>query len=397
MIRNKNDDNNRRWRFWPLVFLSFVYSFASPLLMLATPIYYYSLGTSIKFISLLTMAITITYSISPLVLNKISDRLGRRRSVIISVIGATAAQLIFYITLEPIVFLVERLFEGFILGLFFPNLLASISDNPNIDHPKVLARFNLSWSLSSVFGLIFGAIFLNFIPNIKLLFLISPILLVFNVIIAIGFFHPVRDSENKVDIYLHKINEKEVSLKNYYIPVIVPLLFILASSIAAGNGGLLYPIKAEILGFPSSSTYLVMVAATIAQSFAMYMASSITLEKLKLVSLTALFVYSFLFIFLNINRMLIVFFVLFLFSGFFYGFLYGTASKLFLALNIIKDTSIYSSISESSVGVTYFISQLLLGFIADISIGFGYFTISLSLMATFFISVIFVKKIKKNK
>ncbi|MFW9784468.1 MAG: MFS transporter, partial [Candidatus Heimdallarchaeota archaeon] len=107
------DTNPQKWRFWPILCLVFIFAFSSPLLMLATPLYYYDLGIQVTFISLLTTAMTLTYSLSPIMLNKISDKLGRRKSVIISLIGATCAQLIFYITLNPVVFLIERLFEGF--------------------------------------------------------------------------------------------------------------------------------------------------------------------------------------------------------------------------------------------------------------------------------------------
>ncbi|MCK4286147.1 MAG: MFS transporter, partial [Candidatus Lokiarchaeota archaeon] len=115
------------WRFWPVLWLVFIFAFSSPLVMLAAPIYYIQQHVEIIFISLLSTALTITYSISPIILNKISDRLGRRKSVIIALIGATGAQMVFFISLHPIVFLIERLFEGFILGFFFPNLQASIS------------------------------------------------------------------------------------------------------------------------------------------------------------------------------------------------------------------------------------------------------------------------------
>ncbi|MHA1916521.1 MAG: MFS transporter [Promethearchaeota archaeon] len=386
----------REWRFWPILSLSFIFSFSTPLLMLATPIYFYQQGVSIKFISLLATAITITYSISPLILNKISDKLGRRKSIIISMIGAAGAELIFYITLNPIVFLIERLFEGFILGFFFPNLFASISDNPTIDHNKYLARFNLSWSIAAVFGLSFGSFFLQFIGELKLLFYINPFFLLLNVLIALAFFRTSSESKVDPDNSIPDKNQELAKNNNFYIPVIIPLLLILASSFAAGNGSFLYPIKSEILGFSSSSTYLVNVFAILGQSIALYLASLLVLKKLKLVVPIILFIYSFLFIFFNLNREYPLFIVLFMFSGFFYGFLYGTASKMFLTLNIVNKTSKYSSILESSVGLTFFLSQIIIGFVSDIGIGFGYYAISLSLMITFFIVIIFIKKLRSN-
>ncbi|MFX1573646.1 MAG: MFS transporter [Promethearchaeota archaeon] len=393
---------NQKWRFWPILCLAFIYAFSNPLLMLATPIYFFQQGVQIKFISILSTALTVTYSISPIGLNKISDRLGRRKSVIISMIGATCAQLTFYITLAPIAFLIERLFEGFILGFFFPNLQASISDNQSIDHNIYLAKFNLSWSIAIVLGLLFGAILLQFTDNLQLLFYINPIFLAINAFIAILFFQEpinpnfeIQNSASDFNINHSEDIQTSITISNYYIPVIIPLLFILASSFASGNGTLLYPIRSEILGFHPSSTYFVNVFATLSQTLAMYVATLIALNKLKITAAFILIIYSFLFILFNLNEIYPLFIILFMFSGFFYGFLYGAASKLFLTLNIIKKTSKYSSISESSVGVTFFISQLFLGFMADINISLAYSMLSLTLIVIFLINLIFIRKFQE--
>jgi len=394
----------QNWRFWPVICLVFIFGFSMPIIMLAAPIYYIQQGVEIIIISLLSTALTITYSISPIILNKLSNKLGRRKSVIIAMIGAAGAQLVFYISLDPLVFLIEKLFEGFILGFFFPNLQASISDNAEIDHQKYLARFNLSWGIAGVFGLIFGALFLQFINDLKILFYINPIFLALNVFIAIFFFqNPIKDNVETqnivIDVNQNKLDDpqKLLTTGKYYIPVIIPLLLILASSFAAGNGTLLYPIKSAILEYQPSSTYLVIVFATITQSLAMYLSSIITLKKLKFYSSLTLLVYAFMFVFFTINESYFIFIILFMLSGLFYGFLYGAASKLFLALNIIKKTSIYSSISESSLGVSFFISQILLGIVAGINVNVAYLTLSVILLIIFFITIALMKILKEER
>jgi MFS family permease len=370
--------------------------------MLAIPIYYFQQGIEIKFISVLSIALTITYSISPILLNKYSDKLGRRKSVIISMVGAMFAQLVFYITLNPIVFLIERLFEGFILGLFFPNLTASISDTPNIDHQKYLARFNLSWGVAAVCGLLFGAIFLHFTNDLKLIFYISPVFLIVNCFIAILLFEEsispdlnTRNNNPNFDIKNLENNQHLSKISNYYIPIVIPLLFILYTSFAAGNGSLLYPIRAEILRFHESSTYFVNIFAAVSQSIATYLITMLPLIKLRLVSIITLLVYPFIFIFFVANEIYFLFIILFLFSGFFYGILYGAASKLFITLNVLKNTSKFSGISESSVALAYFISQIFLGFVADIDIGLAYFSLSVSLIIIFFINLVFMRNFKE--
>ncbi|MFX0082429.1 MAG: MFS transporter [Candidatus Hodarchaeota archaeon] len=396
--------NSQKWRFWPVQLLVFIFAFSSPLLMLAIPIYFFQQGIEIKIISLLSIALTITYSFSPILLNRFSDRLGRRKSVIISMVGALCAQLIFYITLNPIVFLIERLFEGFILGFFFPNLTASISDAPNIDHQKYLAKFNLSWSIAVVFGLLFGALVLQFTDDLKFIFYINPIFLVVNSLLSISFFREsispnlkTRNTDPNFNIIVPEDNKYSVKISNYYIPVIIPLLFILYISFAAGNGSLLYPIRSELLGFHPSSTYFVNIFGSASQSIATYLVILLPLFKLRIVSAITLIVYPFIFIFFIANENYFLFIILFLFSGFFYGILYGAASKLFITLNVLKKTSKYSGISESSVALAYFISQLFLGFIADIDIGLAYISLSLSLIVIFFLNLVFMRNFKEIK
>jgi len=395
------ENPNQKWRFWPVLCLAFIFAFASPLLMVATPLYFLDQGIEIKFISLLSVAITITYSVSPILLTKFSDRLGRRKSIIISMIGAASLQLLFFITLNPVVFLIERLLEGFVLGFFFPNLTASISDVPNIDHQKYLAMFNLSWSIAIIFGLIFGAIILLFTETV-FIFYISPIILIVNIFIAIFLFQQPtltnfkpQDNITNFNTSNPENNQDSTKTSNYFIPVIIPLLFILYTSFAAGNGSFLYPIRAYLLGFSDSSTYIVNIFAVVGQSITMYFASVLALNKLKLVSIVILSVYPFLFIFFIFNEVYFLFIILFLFSGFFYGMLYGAASKLFIALNVLKNTSKYSGILESSTGLTFFVSMLTLGFIADINVLLGYFSLTLSLLIIFFITLVFIRKLKE--
>ena len=128
-------------------------------------------------------------------------------------IGATVAQLVFYATLDPIIFIIERLFEGLILGFFFPNLQASISDNAEIDHQKYLARFNLSWGIAGIFGLLFGTLVLQFIDDLRFLFYINPIFMAINVVIAIFFFQETMSDKRETQNI--DIDEKRSSLVDH--------------------------------------------------------------------------------------------------------------------------------------------------------------------------------------
>ncbi|MFX1394409.1 MAG: MFS transporter, partial [Promethearchaeota archaeon] len=120
-------EKTRTWKFWPVMCLSFLYPVNTSLISLSIPIYYFNIGVSVEIIGFLAAASSITYSFSPVLVDKLSQKLGRKKSILIATLGASAAQISFYFTLEPVIFFIARLMEGFVMGFFWPNLQSTIS------------------------------------------------------------------------------------------------------------------------------------------------------------------------------------------------------------------------------------------------------------------------------
>ena len=386
-----------------VLLISSFYTINSSLIMLGIPILFFQKGISIEIISFLSAAQIIAYCFSPLLFNKVSDKLGRKKSVILAMVGASSTQITYYFVLEPLVFLIARFLGGLFLGFFASNLQASISDNPLLDHSKYLSRLTLSFNSGGLIGLLFGAFFLFFINDMILVFYIAPLLVIANAIIAIFFFQESTKLNSNIGIKESaNIDDKNSVLNNsnmpdeakYYIPVLIPIIFLFGFSFAIGSANFIYPIKSEILGFQPYSAYLLSFFAMFAQTLSTYKASLWSIKRLKVVSLISIILVSLIIICFGINEIYFGFIILFVIIGLLAGILYGSAIKFFMILNLTKHTSKYSSIMESLSGITFFATQITAGFIGGINLELSFFTLSIILMVILIIYLLYMKKIK---
>lgn len=398
-----SDDYPQKWRFWPIILISTFYTINSSLIMLGIPILFFQKGISIEIIGFLSASQIIAYCFSPLLFNKASNKLGRKQSVILAMVGVSSTQITYYFTLDPLVFLIARFTEGLFLGLFASNLQASISDNPLLDHSKYLSRLTLSFNSGGLIGLLFGALFLFFINDMTLVFYIAPLLVIANAIIAIYFFQESTKLNKNIGIKESaNIDEKNSIINNsnksdgakYYIPVLIPIIFLFGFSFAIGSANFIYPIKSEILGFQPYSAYFLSFFATFAKTLSTYRASLWSIKRLKLVSLISIILVSLIIICFGINEIYFGFIILFVIIGLLAGILYGSAIKFFLILNLTKHTSKYSSIMESLSGITFFATQITAGFIGGMNLELAFFTLSIILIGIFILNLLYVKKIR---
>ncbi|TFF98057.1 MAG: MFS transporter [Promethearchaeota archaeon] len=400
-----NLDNHRKWHFWPVLCLTFLYPINLSVLGVSIPIYYYSKGISIEIIGFLAAAIALTYSFSPLLLNKLSERFGRKNSVVIATLGATAAQISFYFTLEPLIFIIARLAEGFIMGFYWTNLQSTISDSSEDKHSKYTAVYNLSWNLGVLSGLLFGAIVVFFVDDVLIVFYLTPLILIITCVISVFFLKdpPYVNSQNssinqnniKTDV---SDSQNKNDFSKYFIPVMVPILVIAGYSILRGSIGFLYPIKSEMLGIETYTVYLYIFLLVVTQAIFSTLSSFLSMKWLKCLSLISLGLITPLMLIFGIvvdyNAALYIAF--FLIIGIFCGILYGSALKLFIVLNVKKKTTKYSSINESLIGLFFLITPILLGFIATVDLNLGFFIMSIVFLITLVITLIFIIQIQKD-
>ncbi|MHA1292649.1 MAG: MFS transporter [Promethearchaeota archaeon] len=399
----KKLSNQQEWQFWPIIFLAFFYPINNALINLAIPLYFFQQGINIELIGILAAGVAITYAFSPILFSKLSNRIGRKKSVILGISGAFCAQIIFYISLNPIPFLIARMMEGFFMGFYWTNLQSSISDNSLHDHSKMMSRYNISWNSGLLTGYLIGAIFLFVIDAVVLIFYFAPLFLAVNVFIAIFFFQESNKINLKDGLEL-KIrdnnefrNQDEIKLTNYYIPLIIPILFVAVFGLAKASVGFLYPIKSETLGFETYTAYLLTFFCIVTQLIGTGTATFFSIKNLKRVPIICLFSLIFILIFYGITSDFFVFIILFLFLGYFTGLLYGFSLKLVLILNMKNHTSKYSGLLESVIGTMFLITPIALGFVARMGFDTAFYIISIVLLGIFIYCLINIKKIAELK
>ena len=391
-----------KWRFWPVVCVAFIYLISNAFISLAIPLYFFQQGIPIEIISFLSSALPLTYCISPILFNKISNKLGRKKSVTIGLFGIVISQFSFYISLVPAVFLIARLSEGMFGGLIFPNLQASISDNKFEDPSRYLAIFTVSFNIGGVLGLIFAALYNFVLSDVQLVFYFSPILILVNLIITIVFFQEplkkmVKNSVNQEDQSSTRKGSVEGVNKEFIIPVIIPMVLNVALMFAQGISTFLYPIKSEILGFEPYTAYILSFCGLTTQTIANYIINMASFNKIKYASLIALPLISLIVIAFAFNTEYIIFILLFLALGFLNGILYASAFKLFITLNMNKETSKFTSIMESSQGITYFLTLMVIGYVAGINMVLAFYILAISVLIAFLINAIFLNKFREDR
>lgn len=401
----ESSNNRHSWQFWPVMCLAFLYPVNLALIGVSIPIYYFTRGVSIIIIGFLASALAITYSFSPILLNKYSQKIGKKRSILIATLGATGAQISFYFTLEPVIFFIARLMEGFVMGFFWANLQTTISDSPMDKQSKYAANYNLSWNFGVLNGFLLGAIVLFFIDDVEIIFFIAPLILILASVIALIFFQEppnINSQTSSYDKYDLRIEELDSQDKNefskYSISITVPLLLGACYCISRSSIGLLYPIKSEILGLETYTIYVFFFFMFLGQTIFTVISSHLTMKSLKRMSFTSLvgvilIITSFGMI---ITFNIFLYLILFLLIGCCNGLLIGITVKLFVALNVKYQTSKYSSIHASLMGISLLFPPILIGFIAAIDLTLGFYSVSIAILISLFPAVIFLNKIHKE-
>jgi MFS family permease len=115
------------------------------------------------WISFVPMGWGIIYCISPIVLGKLSDKIGRKKSIMIAMLGFLSINILTPIlATHPFHLFISYCFTSLTFGFYFPVLgaLSSEVSEPfgRKVHSKVVSRFMISWSTGLTLGPLVGGI-----------------------------------------------------------------------------------------------------------------------------------------------------------------------------------------------------------------------------------------------
>ncbi|MFX0100266.1 MAG: MFS transporter [Candidatus Hodarchaeota archaeon] len=169
METNSEVRNNIRKSTWITYFCSFLgdmsiglYGFGMSLfttLLLDKPSF--SEAEKNFWISFVPMGWGIVYCISPIILGKLSDKIGRQKSIMIAMLGFLSINVLTPIlATHPFHLFISYCFTSLTFGFYFPVLgaLSSEVSEPfgRKIHSKVLSRFMISWSTGLTLGPLVG-------------------------------------------------------------------------------------------------------------------------------------------------------------------------------------------------------------------------------------------------
>jgi len=379
------------YRVYPIIFISFLRVAVSFTLELAIPLYFISINLNLSIIGIITSGTSMIYLFSPVLLKNVAQKIGIKRSLLISVSGSLIIQIIFQFSLAPWLVYGLLIAEGFLIGLFWPVLITSLSIlsksegicEDESEQDKLINRYNVAWNSGAIFSYLIGTILLFIIELVELIFTLTLIYSILLIFFTISF----QDLENKES----KEKKQEIVVTNEFkanckrekisFPLILPLYVIAFYGFLIGSLILLYPIKSETLNFPVFTTYLLNFFRMTAQTVSISKLSTLSIGRLRKLFYFSLPAMLIIFLFLDLFDNIFVLGALFVSFGFFGSILYTFSFKLTVYKNIIEDSSNYSSYFETSSGLGFFVSPIIGGFLADINLSFAfYFTVILTLI-----------------
>jgi len=387
--------STNNYRMYPIIFISFLRVAVSFTLELAIPLYFISINLDPTLIGIITSGTSMIYLFSPVVLKNIPQKIGIKNSILISVSGTCIIQIMFQFSLQPWLVYALLIMEGFLIGLFWPVLITSISIiskteevcEDESEQDKLINRYNVAWNSGAIFSYLIGTILLFIIELVELIFLLTLIYSILLVFFTILFQDPKKKEMEEKQQEIVITNQLKANCKREEItfPLYLPLYVIGFYGFLIGSLILLYPIKSDALNFAVFTTYLLNFLRMTTQTISISKLSILPIRKLKKMfyySLPAMLV---IFVFLDIFDNIFIFGALFVSFGFFGSILYIFSFKLIIYKNIVEDSSKYSSYFETSSGVGFFLSPIIGGFLADINLSFAfYFTAILTLIVIIF-------------
>ncbi len=391
--------------FSPILILAFSRVASAVIISLTIPLHFYQAGYPPSLIGLISSAITFSYIFSTLIFKNLLDKLGKKKSLIISAVGMALVNVVYQFTLEPVTFAALRMVEGVFLGLYWPALGSSLSAISSLSHikndnnlkDKLMKHYSLSWNFGAIFGFLEGSITLLLISDLHLMFNLALIFLGIDAITAFFVKEPKEEIEN-IDLtsLVNAPISKNQTREDLIFPLYIPIVLTITYGFLGEGFKFAYPLRSEELSYPLFTNYLLTFILSTSQMIFTTRFMSLSIQKLKKLVIIAIGILSVVFLIAWINQNVVVFAVLFGFIGFCISIVYCLAFKLIIYKNIAQNTSKYSSYFETAIGISFFSGPLVAGFISNVEINLAFLILSLLAVCALIFFLVVGHKIEKE-
>ncbi len=356
-------------RFKPIYFLAFSGDLLGSLLIVSCVLVGTKLGVDDKIIGILASSYGVSYMFSAAVFGRVSDRIGRRRSLIITAIGFSiiAGLFISFPSNVPLLVL-GQVTVGILYGFWWSSIEAYISENTTAaDHQRKVNNFCVSWSLGYTIGPFLGPL----LSIIGAVYSFS-LLLVFSLanIVVVGLFIRPSIHSQKPPVQVGSrdvVSPENQELRNLAISSVILVLAIFTYAFTKSFFiGMFQDIALSKIGFNEIQTSVIGLAFGLARTASFIAQNRMKSKSIILRVLLAIGLSASGFLFATTSE-----FVLYLafisIMGVFSGLVYTTTLELLLQINEKRKGRI-AGFFEASIGIGTFISPIL----GSSVLGFGY-------------------------
>jgi MFS family permease len=396
--------NHNKYKTFPIHILAFLRVAIGVAIGLANPLYFIEESIDPNIIGIITSGTAMAYLFSPFIFRNIHKKIGMKSTVIFASLGFLVVQIVLQITKQPFIVFLLLILDGLSLGLFWPVLMAAISNISNLDEyreddrlkDKLMKTYSLSWNLGGIFCYLLGTIILFFIDIIELMYLFALIFAVIGFLISLILQEPSNHFDREIIIPIDGQIKALPKREQIEFPLFLPLILIIIYGFSIGGVGLIYPIKSELLLFPLYTNYLFFLFRMTTQTIIITKSMDFSIKSLKRYTPISNLIVVITLLIMGINQNPILFGILFCLFGIFNSLYYTLSFKLLVFRNISENTSKYSIYFETMMGIGFFFSPIITGFIASYNVNFSFYLLTLlsSLGLIFFLFL--NKKIKSE-
>ncbi|MFX0098561.1 MAG: MFS transporter [Candidatus Hodarchaeota archaeon] len=160
------EQESREFKFLPLYVLSFSGDLLLSLMIVASVLVGTRQDVPGYITGLLASAYGISYMFAAIFLGRVSDRLGRRNSLLLATSGVIVVSILFIIFSNSVMFaLLGEILVGILNGMYWPSIEAYTSEeSTHANHQKQINSFCISWSLGYMSGPAVAAILYSYHP-----------------------------------------------------------------------------------------------------------------------------------------------------------------------------------------------------------------------------------------
>ena len=414
-----------------IAFLSYFRTFSGSIIKTGIAIFILSTWTagwpSDFFSGLSISAIALTYMFSPIVFGQKSDKIGRRRSLLVAtggnvIIAGCLLFLVIYTSFSTDIWLLifiicMRATEGLLNGFFWPILQASVADASiwfsksrsmqDATTKSAMGIFNLGWNAGILSGEFFLSMYLLAFKEVKYALIIASVLHVVNFIIAFLFFKQYDSNRKKTDnsstfIKISTNDQKNLEIKginrNLTLTIAISLIFILLYGFCIGG---LTTTTTNLYKFLNIA-YLLGITEVARISVQAIATSKFKFKGKQIEKTSGIFaIIAGMFVLLSFTSGKVeplVFLGIYSVLGFLLGICYAEPIHIMASIGDEKKRGFYMGLFEAFIGIGFFIGPLFAGFITEnVSYQFSYLIVSIILIIIIIVVVVLSIFLRRNE